>query len=418
MGGNGEAHPDAMVRRDPGNRLSYKFQRLREQIRRSVLNGEFDGRLPGERELGRKYKANAKTINKALCDLSSEGLLVRHIGRGTYIAEGGGEPAYHRGRRRFMSMLPAESEDSSPYRRILFNHFRDRLAHLGHGLDTTTIPSDAVRLDIPLKAWSAAIRSTTDGLIAYPRDPLSGGEGRLGDECVEEAFRRHVPMISLGGFSNAAKTDAVVPDYVAAGFRIAEHLALLGCAEIAVLLAEGSGREAEQVVNGCRTAAIRYRRPVFKTAIRATESPQVTDDQLIAKAAGLMGPDKSGSSAAMGLICIGGVLLRALMRNQSLHGENLMLGAVTACVLEPGDTAAQEAGLTAYEVDPRRIGAWGADLVAAAKPGRTPVEIVIPGELKIRGTAARRAAVLGVGEVGRESGGARATEAGGAEVAI
>src|SRR6185436_21152558 len=74
-------------------RLSYKFQRLREEIRQAVLSGEFGERLPGERELGRRYRANAKTINKALSDLSSDGLLVRHIGRGTYIAAAGESPA-------------------------------------------------------------------------------------------------------------------------------------------------------------------------------------------------------------------------------------------------------------------------------------------------------------------------------------
>lgn len=64
-------------------RLSYKFQRIREQLRQAIRRGDFSGQLPGERELGRRLEANAKTINKALCDLASEGLLVRVIGRGT-----------------------------------------------------------------------------------------------------------------------------------------------------------------------------------------------------------------------------------------------------------------------------------------------------------------------------------------------
>ena len=70
-------------------RLSYKFQRLREDIRRAVTQGEYTGRLPGERTLGRRFGANAKTINKALSDLTAEGLLIRQIGRGTFVAEPG-----------------------------------------------------------------------------------------------------------------------------------------------------------------------------------------------------------------------------------------------------------------------------------------------------------------------------------------
>src|SRR4051812_44076231 len=68
-----------------GERLSYKFQRLRERLRDAVVNGELSGKLPGERELARRFKANPKTLSKALTDLAAEGLLERSIGRGTYV---------------------------------------------------------------------------------------------------------------------------------------------------------------------------------------------------------------------------------------------------------------------------------------------------------------------------------------------
>src|SRR3954468_1088690 len=68
-----------------GERLSYKFQRLRERLRDAVTSGELSGKLPGERELARRFKANPKTLSKALTDLAAEGLLQRSIGRGTYV---------------------------------------------------------------------------------------------------------------------------------------------------------------------------------------------------------------------------------------------------------------------------------------------------------------------------------------------
>src|SRR2546425_1018380 len=55
-----------------GERLSYKFQRLRERLRDAVRNGELSGKLPGERELARRFKANPKTLSKALTDLAAE----------------------------------------------------------------------------------------------------------------------------------------------------------------------------------------------------------------------------------------------------------------------------------------------------------------------------------------------------------
>src|SRR2546421_4491667 len=66
-------------------KLSYKFQRLRENLRAAVASGELRGKLPGERVLARRFNVNAKTLSKALTDLAAEGLLERSIGRGTYV---------------------------------------------------------------------------------------------------------------------------------------------------------------------------------------------------------------------------------------------------------------------------------------------------------------------------------------------
>lgn len=71
-------------------RLSYKYQRLRERLRQAVIDGELSGKLPGERELAKRFNANPKTLSKALTDLAAEGVLLRSIGRGTYVK--GDEP--------------------------------------------------------------------------------------------------------------------------------------------------------------------------------------------------------------------------------------------------------------------------------------------------------------------------------------
>ncbi len=67
------------------SRDNYKFQRLREQIRQALVGGEFKGKLPGERALSARFAVNAKTLSKALNDLTAEGLLERNIGRGTFV---------------------------------------------------------------------------------------------------------------------------------------------------------------------------------------------------------------------------------------------------------------------------------------------------------------------------------------------
>jgi len=73
---------DAQLADAKGNTsLSYKFQRLRREAARSVVSGELSGKLPGERQLAKRFNVNAKTLSKALTDLAAEGLLDRSIGR-------------------------------------------------------------------------------------------------------------------------------------------------------------------------------------------------------------------------------------------------------------------------------------------------------------------------------------------------
>jgi DNA-binding FadR family transcriptional regulator len=47
-------------------------------------------RLPSERDLARRFKVNRNTLRKALATLEAEGLIWRHIGRGTFV---GARPA-------------------------------------------------------------------------------------------------------------------------------------------------------------------------------------------------------------------------------------------------------------------------------------------------------------------------------------
>src|SRR5689334_21890999 len=70
---------------DSSSKLSYKFQRLREKLRAAIASGELNGKLPGERQLAKRFHVNAKTLSKALTDLAAEGLLDRSIGRGTFV---------------------------------------------------------------------------------------------------------------------------------------------------------------------------------------------------------------------------------------------------------------------------------------------------------------------------------------------
>ncbi|MGH7921826.1 MAG: GntR family transcriptional regulator, partial [Candidatus Dormibacteraceae bacterium] len=63
---------------------------IRERVRAQILSGALGpgARLPTEAELQAQYKVSRVTAQQALRDLAREGLITRHRGRGSYLADG------------------------------------------------------------------------------------------------------------------------------------------------------------------------------------------------------------------------------------------------------------------------------------------------------------------------------------------
>jgi len=73
--------------REPGAPAPY--QQIREILRSEVVERMLPGdRVAAERDLARRFDANRATISRAIASLVTEGLLVRRVGRGTFVADG------------------------------------------------------------------------------------------------------------------------------------------------------------------------------------------------------------------------------------------------------------------------------------------------------------------------------------------
>lgn len=364
-----------------GKRLSYKFQRLREQLRQAIRRGDFSGQLPGERELGRQFEANAKTINKALCDLASEGLLVRIIGRGTFVADGNGSSTGVTSELVYRMMCPAGAE-SQPHRQAMVSALRDSLARKGHRLECHEVERSNADGSIPLASWHTAQRRGTAGMISYPVDALSSGRGEFDEEFISETWRRHVPTAVLSACADGLKLNSVMPDYVVAGFSTAEHLFLLGCRRVIVLTANERGRETGMVMTGCRTAALRHDRLVSRIDVGAKEWPE----RLLAELSGSNGQSADHHAASVGIICVGAAALASARADTTVARLVTCGELAVACVLEPGDPTPRQTNLTAYEFDVAKVADWTARILLDARPGQRPIEVLVPGELCIRET--------------------------------
>jgi DNA-binding transcriptional regulator YhcF (GntR family) len=186
--------------------LSYKFQRLRERLRKAIIDGEFDGKLPGERALARRFFVNAKTLSKALTDLAAEGLLDRRIGRGTYVK--GAAPQSSEEDGRWLLVCDPQREESTTVREIQAANPQVALVH----------NVSAVRPSF-LRQFDAVI------------DFASGTpEGFLRDLVV-----RNIPVVAIDREPDVYSINTVAPDRHTASAMMARDLFLLGHRDVAVI---------------------------------------------------------------------------------------------------------------------------------------------------------------------------------------
>ncbi len=352
-------------------RLSYKFQRLREDIRRAVTQGEYTGRLPGERTLGRRFGANAKTINKALSDLTAEGLLIRQIGRGTFVASRDGSAQSDDRVTHVLTDTPSEMAAVSEITTGLKNTER-----LNHAPDVSGGWS--------LSAWPVGRRRDSKGLVVCVTDPLSRPTPRLTPLLAAELHRRQVPVLMIGAAGPAERINCVAPDYSDAGYRIAEHLLQCGCKTIVPVAVEQASREIDSVLAAIQAACAR-----FGVAYAGPVTPEHFATDVMMR----VGPAANGRAPIapenVGVICIGLAAFKAVQarRNADMAGAGSMR---LAAVFAPGQAVAPTPGVTTYEWNVNQIAARVAEWALSAKSALQPKEVYVPGSLFPRHTVTRR----------------------------
>jgi len=97
--------------REPGAPAPY--QQIREILRKEILDQMAAGdRIAPERDLAKRFSANRATVSRAIASLVNEGLLVRRVGRGTFVS--GGENGISRTITRTVGLVMPEIEGPFP----------------------------------------------------------------------------------------------------------------------------------------------------------------------------------------------------------------------------------------------------------------------------------------------------------------
>lgn len=233
--------------------MSYKFQRLREKIRRAVGSGELSGKLPGERTLARRFHVNAKTLSKALTDLAAEGLLDRSIGRGTFVR--GSAPSPCPGGGKWLLVCDPGQEDA-----CIVAHLR------GECPEMELVSSVSNLRPSFLNQFTAVINLSRETPDAFLRDLLV----------------RNLPVVGVHHEPRTYSMHSVLPDVGLGVQRLARDLMLAGHRRIGIVEARGS----TEVAHGLRQAAARYATDAVIKAVASTEVGELVEGGFTAVACG------------------------------------------------------------------------------------------------------------------------------------
>lgn len=352
----------------------YKYQRLRDRLRAAVQSGELSGKLPGERELARRYDANAKTINKALCDLTTEGLLVRHVGRGTFVSGGAGVGSASRRKLMTYAWLScAGANDTSTLLRQAEALIRER----GHRLIALAVPPGAAGEISEVTVTPGQLRSWDGVILASP----------AGERLLADLHRRHLPCVMIQNTHERIKTSTVLPDYAQGAFELTQYLVHLGHEQIHLLI------DFNLLPAAC-VAEAGYRAALLRNGLQPVAFSTVVEG-------GSLGSVLAGSDRPTAVICVGAALARRVV-SEGLTTRSSTSSPLSVCaVIEAGQSGADGA-LCAYEFDAGAIAHWAVDVLFSASPGQSSRTIIVPGRFVAGASAAPLAGAARAETVARQ----------------
>lgn len=341
--------------------LSYKYQRLRERLRLAVKNGELAGKLPGERELARRYAANAKTINKALNDLAMEGLILRHVGRGTFVAGSGpGRRIPAMPSRNFAWIAPAMDPADE---KLLLSIASDLLKSRGHRIEVLQGHLDGYG-ELPDNVLSPRLLRQIDGVLIVAARPSR--------ELLANLRRRHVPVVLINNQHADIRLPTVLADQSYGAFALTERCIQLGHRRIRMLLRAESLPAGSAAQSGYEAAMQYYG---FQPLPPIQAEASFDWFSLVAE-----------GDRPTALICGSGRMAADVREKMMAAGLDLPEQMSIAAICGPGESCAQRHSITSYEFDPKRVLHWATEFILSGTTPHGPQMAVVPGQLVDRGS--------------------------------
>ena len=214
---------------------------LRDQVRQGVYKP--GDKIPTVREFAGKYAINKTTVNSAVLNLATEGLLASYPGKGTFVVKPQKKSANIIG-------YIFDSGISREYPSIAFHikHLTRKFAEDHYSLVADEYPAEGGLCENP--GFQEKIRNRFfSGLIAYTSVSL---------EDIVFLKKHHVPLVIVGEESNDEHTASVCADGFEAVMSLTNHLVKLGHKKIALLIGPAGNKAGELLELGYRAVMAKH----------------------------------------------------------------------------------------------------------------------------------------------------------------
>ncbi|MEI6870940.1 MAG: GntR family transcriptional regulator [Verrucomicrobiota bacterium] len=240
-----------------------KHRVVSRQLQAEISAGKYaaGGKLPSEAQLVERFAVSRPTVDRALRDLQSEGLIERRAGSGSYVRNvplGGG------GTRQLGLLIPGLGTTE------IFELICGELASLARVHEYSLLlggPSSSQRegdanFDQASELCEQFLARKVSGVFFAPfelRREKEGASQRLAEKLRQAGIAVVLLDRDLAPFPRRSDFDLVSVDNFTGGYLQAEHLIKLGCKRIAFVARPFSAPTVDARIAGAREALVRYR---------------------------------------------------------------------------------------------------------------------------------------------------------------
>lgn len=210
-----------------GDQGEPRYQHIKQQLREMIARGEYEADVPfiTQRQICERFGVSMGTAVRALNDLVTEGILVRHRGRGTFVTEASPLVGPINDSRSIALIMHGEG----PYQSGLLKAIGAVCSDHNYRLFVSDTSDSAEQED---RALRQALDSAASGVLLYPRQ----GTGPL--SRLTELRQQRIPTVLIDRYLPQFAMDAVLPDHFAVGYQLTQELINRGHQRIGTLWGE------------------------------------------------------------------------------------------------------------------------------------------------------------------------------------